>query len=103
MVLDRDTVRVELDDIGEGICGDYDPTDPTDISLLRFSVYHRENDEWVELDDASYCTQLPTDSEVHIQEQVCSIIMDEVHYPVTHGYRIKKLCERLSWIDETWS
>ena len=29
-------VRVCWEDIGEGICGDYDPDDPDDIPLLRF-------------------------------------------------------------------
>ena len=31
-------VSVELEDIGEGLSGDYDPNDKDDIPLLRFTV-----------------------------------------------------------------
>jgi len=39
-------VRVELEWIGEGYEGDYDPEDPEDVPLLRFTVYRREGDWW---------------------------------------------------------
>lgn len=55
--------------IGEGYCEEYDPLDPKDKPLLRFSIYdwiggHWERDSWVDSDwkereDGSYCTLLP--------------------------------------------
>ena len=90
-------VTVELEDIGEGISGDYDPEDKEDIPLLRFTVL--KNGE--PIDDASYCTQVPTTISVTEATKVLSTIMNEVFEPVIRGYSIKKMCERLSWIDST--
>ena len=90
-------VTVELEDIGEGISGDYDPNDKDDIPLLRFTVWK----DHVQVDDASYCTQVPTTISVTEATKVLSTIMNEVFEPVIRGYSIKKMCERLSWIDST--
>lgn len=34
-------VKVEWTDLGEGLSGDYDPSDPEDISLLRYDAWVR--------------------------------------------------------------
>jgi len=34
----RDNIMVEWVELGEGLCGDYNPDDPDDIELLRFDV-----------------------------------------------------------------
>ena len=47
-------VRVELENIGEGICGDYQGPE-NDVPLMRMSVYHRVDGVYEECDDASYC------------------------------------------------
>lgn len=88
-------VTVALDDIGEGLSGDYDPEDKDDIPLLRFTVL--EDGEPVE--DASYCTQVPTIISITEATKIMEAIMNEVHDPVVQGLSIKKMCERLSWID----
>ena len=88
-------VTVELDDIGEGLSGDYDPEDKDDISLLRFTVL--KDDEPV--DDASYCTQIPTNVTITEATKILGAIMNEVAEPLMQGYSIKKMCERISWID----
>ena len=88
-------ISVELEDIGEGLSGDYDPEDKDDIPLLRFTVL--EDGEPVE--DASYCTQVPTDITPTEATKIMEAIMNEVHDPVVQGLSIKKMCERLSWID----
>ena len=88
-------ISVELEDIGEGLSGDYDPEDKDDIPLLRFTVL--KDDEPVE--DASYCTQVPTDITPTEATTVLATIMNEVAEPLAQGYSIKKMCERLSWID----
>ena len=88
-------VSVELEDIGEGLSGDYDPNDKDDIPLLRFTVWK----DHVQVDDASYCTQVPTDLTPTEATNVLATIMNEVAEPLAQGYSIKKMCERLSWID----
>ena len=88
-------VSVELEDIGEGLSGDYDPNDKDDIPLLRFTVLK----DGEPVDDASYCTQVPTDITPTEATNVLATIMNEVAEPLAQGYSIKKMCERLSWID----
>jgi len=96
----RGDVRVEWERLGEGVCGDYNPDDPDDIELLRFDVSHKDSEtgEWLAVDDASYCTQVPVDTAPEVRQTLLRFIMDEVYEPVTDGHSIKKLCERLSWI-----
>ena len=88
-------VTVELDDIGEGLSGDYNESDSSDIPLLRFTVL--KDDEPV--DDASYCTQVPTNVTITEATKILGAIMNEVAEPLMQGYSIKKMCERISWID----
>jgi hypothetical protein len=88
-------VTVELDDIGEGLSGDYDPDDKDDVPLLRFTVL-KDNEP---VDDASYCTQVPTNVTITEATKILGAIMNEVTEPLAQGYSIKKMCERISWID----
>ena len=88
-------VTVELDDIGEGLSGDYNPDDKDDVPLLRFTVL-KDNEP---VDDASYCTQVPTNVTITEATKILGAIMNEVTEPLAQGYSIKKMCERISWID----
>jgi len=99
----RNSVKVEFENIGEGRCGDYDPDDPDDVNLLRFSVYYLCDEiAWVPVDDASYCTQLPANTSREILEQATRRIMDEVEDAVRSGDSVKKMCEELSWMSPDW-
>lgn len=100
MQLEKDNVRAEWVNIGEGVSGDYDPEDPNDIQLLRFEISIRDEEEWVEVDDSSYCTQMPADTPNKILERALQVILDEyVSALRAHpGASVKKLGERLSWI-----
>lgn len=97
-----DVLRVDWYDADEGLCGDYNPEDPNDVHLLRFDVYYREGEyeDWVEVEDASYCTQMPIDTNHEILERALNVIFKEYRnvisdYPYTS---VKKLGESLSWI-----
>ena len=92
--------KVEWVDTGEGFFGDYDPSDPDDVALLRFDVLYLDEDScvWEYMDDASYCTQMPADSSEDILRRGAEIIMN-----ATYGKSsIKKICEELSWIAPGW-
>lgn len=95
-----DVLRVDWYNAGEGICGDFDPDNPDDINLLRFDVYVKDGDEWVEVEDASYCTNMPADS-MKLQAALEAIfkryraVIDGPEYP-----SVKKLGEELSNISE---
>jgi hypothetical protein len=99
----RDDVRVKWDYIGEGVNGDYNENDPNDIELLRFRVSKRTcfDDAWTDVDDGSYCTCMPLGTAETVLLQALEIIMDNVYDNVTGGISIKKICENLSYINET--
>jgi hypothetical protein len=43
----------------EGLNGTFDPDDPEDTPLLRFTIYRREEDgAYHPVDDCSYCTMV---------------------------------------------
>lgn len=94
----RRNVKVTLEWIGEGQDGDYRPEDEEDYPHLRFTVAKRENGEWIDVDDASYCTLLDARSDRRRLANTASFLLDEVEEQVNSGASIKKLCERLSWV-----
>jgi hypothetical protein len=93
--------RVDFINLGEGIWGDYDCTDSEDINLLRFDVYRWRNGDWEAIPDSSYCTQISANTDENKLTKLLNIIMDELHGPISERHSIKRICERLSWIDET--
>ena len=97
----KDDVKVIWENIGEGYNGDYDEDDPEDENLLRYTVYVKDNGEWREVDDASYCTLVPADTDKEYLMKLLEILMDEF-YDVLHDNidsSVKKLAERMSWIE----
>jgi len=95
----KNDIRVCLDDeCGEGWNGDYDPTDPEDDLLLRFSVDKMNDGNWEGVEDASYCTRLPNTISPEQVEKALAAIMQEVYDALCGGSSVKKTCERLSWI-----
>ncbi len=100
--------KVEWVDLGEGLDGEYNPNNEDDVALLRFDVLELTKIdglfsdspvmEWEQMDDASYCTQMPADSSDDILHQSAELIMN-----ATYGKsNIKKICEELSWIHPGW-
>jgi hypothetical protein len=94
----KDNIRLVWEHIGEGWNGDYNAEDPNDKPLLRFSIDWRNNGDWEGLDDASYCTGLPTDtSPTTLREYADSIIASlssTKEQPTGH----KRTLERWSWV-----
>lgn len=106
LISDDDTTKVTFSDCGEGYWGDYNPDNPDDVGLLRFDVYYRHpaDNEWEPANDASYCTQVPIETEPATVERLLAVILTEVHSKVdAHGGGVKKVCERLSWISPEWA
>lgn len=113
-------VRVDLDWEGEGIDGDYDGTDPDDVPLLRYGIsrkfskecqidqnfyyltgddgYGRKIGEWVDVEDSSYCTQLPINAPREQLIDAAQFILSYVEEGVRDLQRQKRLYESLSWI-----
>lgn len=104
-VLVRDTnpdvghsIKVEWSELGEGVCGDYDSSDPEDVELLRFDISRWVYDHWEDVEDASYCTQMPVSATPEQREAGLAMIMNAIYERASSGQSIKKLCEELSWI-----
>lgn len=125
MELIQDDVKIELEDIGEGLSGDYDPEDPDDVPLLRFSTYVRgalrqkyldqneyglddwmpmddpndaalHPDGWVPVADASYCTRLPATLSDEDQQRALKVLMAQLYEPVV-AMSAKKAAQAASW------
>jgi hypothetical protein len=95
-------IKIEWDELGEGLCGDYDPDDPNDIELLRFTVYEMIDGEWEFVDDASYCTNVPVSAGPVERAKLLAILMDRIEPQMVAEGRCKKVCEELSWIGLDW-
>lgn len=91
-------VTVELEWIGEGHDGDFDPDWPEDEPLMRFTVLRRVDGVNEQIDDASYCTTIRADAPRDELLAHANTILREVADLVRNGQSIKKLCEGLSWI-----
>lgn len=105
--IENDLIRADWYDAGEGICGDYNPDDPDDIHLLRFDIYKKNHeisndlqDAWEEVEDASYCTRMPYNTNQNILTKSLSVIFKN-YYDILKddpNRSVKKLGEALSWI-----
>ncbi len=97
-------VMVEWENLDEGICGDYDPDDPNDVNLLRFSVYFGNGSCWEPVDDASYCTEMPADTDIEILNKAVHFLAKEYGEVLNDDplASVKKLGEALSWIAPDW-
>lgn len=100
MELIKDNVKVCWINLGEGHCGDYDENDPEDENLLRYDVYVLDGDSWEAVDDASYCTTIPAETDDDELMRLLNVLMKEfynvLHYDIYAS--VKKLGERMSWV-----
>lgn len=101
----NDGVRIQLhDDCNEGWNGYYDPDDSGDEPLLRFDVdrWDSHTNEYIEVDNASYCTALPATISSSMANAALVQLMSEFGDAVRSGNSIKKCAERMSWIDPSF-
>jgi hypothetical protein len=115
-------VKVEWSELGEGWDGDFDPSDPDDVELLRFDFYALTAGEWVAVSDASYCTRVPVATSPEVRQTLLAVLLaeaapsiEEALNPIVDeeaagapGERevhptSRKLFEHLSWIAPSWA
>lgn len=96
--LTRDGVRASWSYADEGMYGFYNPDDTGDIALLRFDVCRFVDGEWEYVEDSSYCTMVPFDTDEVRLVALLQEILDEVADDVCAGISVKKKCEQLSWM-----
>ena len=101
--LEAGNVKVEWAELGEGWSGDYDPTDPDDVELLRFDVFVKDKDgAWETPQDCTYCTRVPVSATPEQRAKLLKIILDKVCETIQNRMSVKKICEKLSWICLEW-
>lgn len=99
--LTRGDYRVEWVDLGEGLEGDFDPSESDDEHLLRFEFSQRnETGDFIPVDDASYCTAVSRSTPADQLKRLLEVIMGHAFPNLEAGLGIKKVCERMSWINE---
>ena len=79
--LEQGDLRVELEWIGEGLDGDYDPDDSQDY-----------------VEDTSYCCQVGRDAQAEEIEAALRTMMREFRETIEAGGSIRRTAEHLSWI-----
>ena len=99
----NEKIRIDFVNLGEGLCGDYNPTDPNDVNLLRFDVYQRKCvfDAWEPVNDASYCTMIPADTSTEILQKALQFLLTQYTNALesqSPSESVKKIGERLSHI-----
>lgn len=89
-------VQVRLGYIGEGMSGDYNPSDPADVPFLRvdaldLTVEGKRSDQ-----DTSFCTLLPITVPLEVLQSVCRHIATTLFELPTWSRKM----EEFSWLDE---
>jgi hypothetical protein len=97
--IDRAGFRITLEHLGEGLDGDYDPTDPSDVQLLRFTAAQLVQGEWQVVEDGSACTALPTSITMQQGLAAAELIWATLHPLVVAHASVKSAVGRLSWLD----
>lgn len=103
-------VKVSFDYIGEGVSGDYDPEDPSDVALLRLDVLvsaecgygGEETDDpaWLYPQDGSICTQVAEGDDERIRMDVLAYAAAVLRTAVETGGSVKHVMDRLSYLPE---
>lgn len=107
-------IRMELEDIGEGLLsGDYDPDDPDDVPLMRFGFYATNPDETdlVELDNTSFCTDIdaraPWEVKLACACEIFGLVIGhlslgaEEEVDGSFGRQAGSACEKASWVSSS--
>ena len=95
----RNGVKIDWVNLDEGYDGDYDPENPDDVNLLRFDVskFDTRSNEWTEVEDGSYCTQVPANANHATLRHILTSFMNEIYDDVVNVGKAKRTCEMLSW------
>jgi len=84
--------KVELEHIGEGYNGDYDPKDADDAPLIRFTVYDGEE----AMDRGSYCTNVTANAPEPALTKFADGMATVLQYIIETEGSIKNVCENFS-------
>lgn len=98
----KGNLRLDLEHIGEGYSGEYNPDDPKDQPLYRFTFEEWRDGEWQGLPGNSYCTYLPVTEDKEVREKAARLLMDKMTEVYEADESIRAAGSILSWMDPTW-
>jgi len=95
---------LEYEDIGEGLCGEYNPEDPSDIPLLRADLYTTDSfygdhdygpvEKHFAVRDCSYCTLAKVGTSEYELAKAAHELFDELG---DNPGSPKRIMERWTW------
>ena len=86
--IEKDLVRVQWVELGEGMSGEYSEDDPDDIELLRFDVLIYEDGSWLDIIHWTSAAEAMQASERFMTEPgncECMSMMDPDSIRMSHG------------------
>lgn len=101
-------VKVAWVNLGEGLCGDYDPNDPDDRHLLRFDTYIAETaagrtncepsdqEGWLTANDGSYCTLVDAKTDQQTLKILAEKMAETLSVALDNG-SFSRAAQTLSW------
>jgi hypothetical protein len=90
-------------DCDEGLSGEYDPKDPSDIHLLRIDVQDQVDGQWDTIvENGSTCTLVPIDTDETEKQRLLDLAVEYVEKAERQGGSLKRAVERLSWMEPGW-
>jgi hypothetical protein len=97
-------VKVELEWIGEGYHGDYNPADPQDEPLLRFYTYLRRGRRWEAPEGpmTSFCTLTPATVRPQTARALARMMARTLRRVVESDRSLEIACEGLSHAHPSW-
>lgn len=98
ILVERGDYRLTFLDDGEGLDGRYDPNDPLDIPCMRFFIEERIENEWVTIENTSYCTRVCTQLPRNELTFAARWLLKRFVFAFTHsGASAKQSAAGLSW------
>lgn len=88
-------IAVDVSWIGEGLDGDYDPTEDEDHPLLRYDVQRLVEGEWEDVDGGSYCTQVHAYCAIDTARALAAYLVGRIEE--NDGDITKRFLGTLSW------
>ena len=89
-------------DCEEGLAGEYDPEDPSDVHLLRIDIQNKVDGQWGTAENGSTCTLVPIDTDEDEKQRLLALAVKYLTRATRDGGSLKRAVERLSWMEPLW-
>ncbi len=97
-----EVVRVAWQNLGEGRCGRYDPSNVEDVNFLRFVTRRRPADgqSWTDVDHGSFLSRVAATASPQAQVEALSWVAGEIVATMVAGDDLGLRVRQISWVSE---